>query len=150
MPKKAQWKVLDNSPLAKDVDLVDDILKFRGFEQEEIEKFLNPNLDRLNQPTKLKGITKAVMRIKKAIKNDEEILIFGDYDVDGITSTSLLKRMFEKEFNKEVDYYIPNRLKEGYGLNAPAIRNIAKKNANLIITVDCGIKANEEVELANE
>jgi single-stranded-DNA-specific exonuclease len=90
---------------------------------------------------------KAVQRIAKAIFNREKICIYGDYDVDGITSTSLLY-LFLKELNANVTYYVPNRLEEGYGLNKEAIDEICQKKINLMITVDCGITAVDEVAYA--
>ena len=90
----------------------------------------------------------ATERIIKAIKNQEKVIIYGDYDVDGITSITVLKS-FLKDAGLEVGYYIPNRLEEGYGLNKNAIDKIYNENYELMITVDCGISANEEIEYAN-
>lgn len=89
----------------------------------------------------------AVERIIKAINNKEKILIYGDYDVDGITSTTVLKK-YLMDRGISVDTYIPNRLHEGYGLNKNAIDTIKERNIDLIITVDCGISAIEEVDYA--
>ena len=91
----------------------------------------------------------AVERIIKAIEKNEKILIYGDYDVDGITSVTVLKSFLE-ERGITISEYIPNRLKEGYGLNKKAIEEISKQGIQLMITVDCGISAVEEVEYANE
>ena len=82
-----------------------------------------------------------------AIKDNEKTIIFGDYDVDGITSSTVFKRYLE-ERNLNVDIYIPNRLDEGYGLNESAVREIAAKGYTLMITVDCGITGDKEVETA--
>ena len=90
----------------------------------------------------------AVERIRKAIETQEKVIIYGDYDVDGITSITVLKS-FLKDVGLDVDYYIPNRLEEGYGLNKNAIDEIAKNKYTLMITVDCGISAIEEVNYAN-
>jgi single-stranded-DNA-specific exonuclease len=89
----------------------------------------------------------AVKRIIQAIENKEKVIIYGDYDVDGITSITVLKSFF-KELNIDVAQYIPNRLNEGYGLNKDAIKSIASQGYNLMITVDCGITAVDEVEYA--
>ena len=92
---------------------------------------------------------KAVERIIKAINNQEKVMIYGDYDVDGITSITVLKKFLE-ERGLKTGHYIPNRLEEGYGLNENAIRSIAEQKYTLMITVDCGISGIEEVELANQ
>ena len=90
----------------------------------------------------------AVERILKAIDNQERVIIYGDYDVDGITSITVL-RSFLEDRGIQVNQYIPNRLEEGYGLNKPAIDEIAKNKYDLMITVDCGISGIEEIEYAN-
>ena len=90
----------------------------------------------------------AVNRILKAMKNKEKIIIYGDYDVDGITSITVLKS-FLKDRGIDVDQYIPNRLEEGYGLNNPAVKKIAEQDYDLMITVDCGISGIEEIKYAN-
>lgn len=115
----------------------------------EIEKFLNPKRNDFYDPFLMPDMEKAVDRIEKAIQNKENITIFGDYDADGITSTTILKRFF-KDINIDAKTYIPNRLTEGYGLNKNAIKKIADDNSNLIITVDCGITAIEETKYAKE
>lgn len=115
----------------------------------EIEIFLNPTRHDFRNPFEMPDMEKAVDRIIIAINNNEKIIIYGDYDVDGITSSSILKRFF-KDRGIEVDVYIPNRLDEGYGLNEQAIKKIANEGYNLIITVDCGITAIKETKLAQE
>lgn len=117
-------------------------------DEEEIKVFLNPKRNNFHDPFLMLDMDKAVDRIIKAIKNKEKIIIYGDYDVDGITSITVLKK-FLSERGLEVDYYIPNRLEEGYGLNKEAIQEIAKKGYTLMITVDCGISGINEVEIAN-
>ena len=108
------------------------------FSQEEAERFLRPSFKDLSPPSLLKDIDVATKRIVAAIEKKERILIFGDYDVDGITATSLLYR-FLCNANALVSFYIPNRITEGYGLKPSHIRSCAlKRNINLIITVDCG------------
>ena len=92
---------------------------------------------------------KAVNRIQKAIQEHEKVVIYGDYDVDGITSITVLKR-FLAEQQLQADYYVPDRLEEGYGLNKKAMEHLAKKGYQLMITVDCGITAMEEVDYATE
>ena len=114
---------------------------------DEIEVFLNPKRNNFYDPFLMPDMEKAVERIIKAIENKEKVLIYGDYDVDGITSTTVLKKFLEK-LGITVDYHIPNRLKEGYGLNKEAIEEIAEKGTQLMITVDCGISGVEETEYA--
>ena len=97
----------------------------------------------------MKDMKKATDRIKKAIENKERIYIYGDYDVDGVSSTSILFLYF-KSIDFPVKYYIPNRLEEGYGINEEAIKKIHNDGCDLIITVDCGITSVKEVDLANE
>ena len=129
--------------------MVASIIVNRGItDKEEIRVFLNPNRADFYDPFLLPDMKKAVERIIKAIENKEKMLIYGDYDVDGITSIAVLKQFLE-ERQIEVGYHIPNRLEEGYGLNKEAIEEIAKKGYKLMITVDCGISAIEEVEYAN-
>ncbi|WP_300358968.1 single-stranded-DNA-specific exonuclease RecJ [Fusobacterium sp.] len=125
------------------------ILENRGLTKEnEIEKFIECNISDLRNPFDLKDMEKAVDFILEKKQKKETICIYGDYDVDGITSTSLLYLGF-KEIGIDVEYYIPLR-DEGYGLNKHAIKEIKETGASLIITVDCGISSLEEVEYANE
>jgi len=125
------------------------ILVNRGItDKEEIRKFLNPTRNDFHNPFLIKDMEKAVERIIKAIENQENVTIYGDYDVDGITSITVLKS-FLQDRGLEVNSYIPNRLDEGYGLNREAIEKIVKDGSQLMITVDCGISAIEEIEYAN-
>ena len=129
---------------------ISQILNNRGINDEkDAEIFMNPSLEYLRDPFLMKDMKKATDRIKKAIKNKERIYIYGDYDVDGVSSTSVLYLYF-KSIGYEVKYYIPNRLEEGYGLNEDAIRKIYDDGCDLIITVDCGITSVQEVDLANK
>ena len=116
---------------------------------EEVELFLNPTRDDFHAPFLMPDMEKAVDRILKAIENNEKVIIYGDYDADGITSITVLKK-FLKERGLDVSEYIPNRLSEGYGLNKNAINKIHEQNYTLMITVDCGISANEEIKYATE
>ena len=126
------------------------ILVNRGItEEEKIEKFLNPKRSDFYNPYGMPDMNIAVERIMKAIENKEKTIIYGDYDVDGITSVTVLKSFLE-ERGLHVGVYIPNRLEEGYGLNKKAVEYIADQKYNLMITVDCGISAVEEVEYANQ
>ena len=129
--------------------LLSTIMVNRGISEENAEIFLNPNRHNFHNPFEMPDMEKAVERIIQAINNQEKTIIYGDYDVDGITSTTILKK-FLKDRGLECGYYIPNRLIEGYGLNKESIEKIAKQGYTLIITVDCGITGNEEVKLAKE
>lgn len=129
---------------------ISQILNNRGINDEkDAEIFMNPSLEYLRDPFLMKDMKKATERIKKAIENKERIYIYGDYDVDGVSSTSILYIYF-KSIDYPVKYYIPNRLEEGYGINEDAIRKINNDGCDIIITVDCGITSVNEVRLANE
>ncbi len=125
------------------------ILLNRGFDSPEaVEKFLNPRLSDLHDPFLLHGMDKAMERVTKALLANERIVIYGDYDVDGITATSLLYIIFNK-LGAQVSYFLPNRLVEGYGLSVDGINEAKKQGVDLIITVDTGINAIDEVAYAN-
>jgi len=115
---------------------------------DEAHAFLHADLSSLHDPFLLKGMGKAVSRIRKAVSKGEKILIYGDYDVDGVTSTALLSRVLKK-LGANTAEYIPNRLEDGYGLNLRAAQDAYRKNAKVIITVDCGINAQKEIEYLN-
>lgn len=121
----------------------------RDIEFNEIGSFLNGSLDDLKDPYELKDMEKLVERIDKAIKNNEKICIYGDYDVDGITSITIMYQFLTK-LGAHVMYYLPDRLIEGYGINNNALDEIKSKGVSLVITVDCGITAIAEVEHAKE
>ena len=130
-------------------DLVANILVGRNIlEEKDIKKFLEPVRSDFYDPFLLQGMEDAVNRIIKAIEAKEKIIIYGDYDVDGITSICVLKKFLESR-GIEVFQTIPNRLDEGYGLNKEAIERIAYEKHTLMITVDCGISGIEEIEYAN-
>ena len=131
-------------------ELLTKILVNRGIiDDKEIDTFLNPTRNDFYDPYLMPDMEKAVERIIKAINNQEKVMIYGDYDVDGITSITILKKFLE-ERGLKTGHYIPNRLEEGYGLNENAIRSIAEQKYTLMITVDCGISGIEEVDLANQ
>lgn len=124
------------------------ILFERGYKTvSAINNFLNPSLSQLHQPKLLPDLEKAVQRIIQAIEKKEPILIFGDYDVDGVTGTSLLLRTL-RTVGAKVSFYIPHRVKEGYGLSDTGILYAKSQGFNLIITVDCGTTDFQEIELA--
>lgn len=131
-------------------ELLTKILVNRGItDDKEIDTFLNPTRNDFYDPYLMPDMEKAVERIIKAINNQDKVMIYGDYDVDGITSITVLKKFLE-ERGLKTGHYIPNRLEEGYGLNENAIRSIAEQKYTLMITVDCGISGIEEVDLANQ
>ena len=134
----------DVSELLAKVLVNRDIIK-----DEEIEIFLDPKRTDFYDPFLMPDMKEAVDRILKAIKEKEKVIIYGDYDVDGITSITVLKK-FLLECGLDAGYYIPNRLEEGYGLNKEAINEIGKDGYTLIITVDCGISSVKEVNICNE
>ena len=128
--------------------LLASILVNRNIDEKQIESFLNPTRKSFHDPFLMPDMKKAVDRILQAMQNKEKMIIYGDYDVDGITSITVLKSFLEDR-GIHVDSYIPNRLEEGYGLNKPAIEKIAENEYQLMITVDCGISGIGEIEYAN-
>lgn len=117
--------------------------------QKAIDEFFNPDYDQdLHDPFLLKDIQKAIKRIEKAAKNKEKVAVFSDYDADGICGAVLLTELL-KIFKIEPEIYIPDRNKEGYGLNIKGVEELAEKGVKLILTIDCGITDFEEVKLAN-
>ena len=130
--------------------LVAQVLLNRGIEDtQDASVFLNPKLNQLIEPEKMPGACQAAQIIKEAIKANKKITIYGDYDVDGITSTSMLLHLI-KLLGGKADFYIPHRIEEGYGLNPEAIKSIADSGTDLLVTVDCGISAIESAEFAKE
>jgi single-stranded-DNA-specific exonuclease len=115
---------------------------------EKVNSFAEPRLEDLSDPFLLKGMAEAIQRITDALRENEKILIYGDYDVDGITATSLLFLVLNR-LGAQVDFYLPNRLTEGYGLTREGILEAEQRGINLIITVDTGITAVEEVDFAS-
>lgn len=124
------------------------LLIIRGIHTfEEAKSFFRPSFDDLHDPFLMKGMDKAVERVEQALGNGETILVFGDYDVDGTTSVALVYS-FLKEFG-QVDFYIPDRYKEGYGLSIAGIDYAKQNDIGLIIALDCGIRAVDKVAYAN-
>lgn len=127
-----------------------ELLVQRGIETyEAAKKFFRPELNELHDPFLMKDMDKAVNRIMEAISRNEKILIYGDYDVDGTTAVSTVY-LFFKEFYPNIEYYIPHRYTEGYGISFQGIDYAAENNFPLIIALDCGIKSNDKVDYANE
>ena len=130
--------------------LIAQLLVNRGIETEESARvFLYPALSNLHSPFQLNDMEKAVERLRSAIKRGEKVWVYGDYDADGTTATSLLLNTF-RHLDVPVNFHIPNRFEEGYGLNKTALHRLGEDGCNLLITVDCGITSIEEVRFANE
>ena len=124
-------------------------LVLRGIETyDEAKAFFRPSLDSLHDPFLMKGMAKAVNRITEAIARGEKILIYGDYDVDGTTSVAVVFSFFRAVY-PNLDYYIPNRYTEGYGISSRGIDHAAENGFSLIIALDCGIKSNDKVDYAH-
>jgi single-stranded-DNA-specific exonuclease len=126
------------------------LLVQRGIDTfEKARSFFRPSLDDLHDPFLMLNMDKAVERINQAIENQENILIYGDYDVDGTTSVALVYS-YLKQFYPKIDYYIPDRYDEGYGISYQGIDHAYRNNETLVIALDCGIKAVEKIEYANK
>jgi single-stranded-DNA-specific exonuclease len=152
MAKKV-WKVTETSDnsaiqLAKQLGislLLSRLLVNRGLTDSEVAKaFLAPDLSQLHDPFQFRDMKRAIERIVQAVQSQEQILVYGDYDVDGITSISVIIRVLGKLLPGKLLYYIPKRLEEGYGLHLTSLEKALAKGVRLIITVDCGISAVEE------
>lgn len=151
-----KW-IVSPVPLKEDIEalatennvsrLIAAILCSRGFKSEDASVFLKADANDINDPFLFKGMDKAVARIKTAIENKEKIVVYGDYDVDGVTATTLLLNCL-KDLGADASFYIPSRDKEGYGVNNESVEKMAKDGVTLIVTVDCGITAIEECEYA--
>ena len=152
-----KWKLMESGDknienlLSKEFGIhpiISQILVNRGFQDKEIVRnYLYPSLNNLHSPFLMKDMKNGVLRLLKAIYDHEEIIIYGDYDADGITSVVILFK-FIREITPNVNYYIPDRVQEGYGLNIPAIDKFKKNNVKLIISVDCGISDLEQIAYA--
>jgi len=152
------WQIRESDPaladhLAGALDvhpLVARLLTQRGIASEgQGREFLSPTLADLHEPGLMKGMPEAVDRMVRAVKAGEQVCIYGDYDVDGVTSVSLLA-LFLREVGLTPDYFIPSRLREGYGLNPESVAAIAAKGTGLLVTVDCGISDQEEIQQARD
>jgi len=153
-----RWQIHPHDPeLIRDLErsvqvpaVLAQLLVCRGLVDPPVAReFLDPKLSGLRDPGELPGVTAAVDRITRAMEAGEHIVVFGDYDADGMTATAILFRCLEL-IGANVAYYVPCRLEEGYGLNDGALREIAAKGARLIITVDCGIASLSEAETARD
>lgn len=147
--EKGDEQVVNN--LAQELDInkhIANLLVQRGVRTfEEARSFFRPELSHLHDPFLMKDMDKAVSRIQKAIRQKEKILVYGDYDVDGTTAVSLVYS-FLKKIGADLDFYIPNRYSEGYGISKQGIDFAAENNFKLVIALDCGIKAVDKIEYA--
>jgi single-stranded-DNA-specific exonuclease len=141
----------DTAILAQALDIPEvlaGLLQARGVSNPDMaRRFLTPSLNDLNDPGQMKGINLAVERLLDALRAGDQICIYGDYDVDGVTSVSLLL-LFFRYIGLRAEFYIPSRLEEGYGLNPEAVEKIVAQGTKLLITVDCGISDIDEIEQA--
>ena len=146
IPKSAEKEFEAYSKLARQ------LLFYRGIKSRlEADRFLNSDYERdMHDPFLMLGMEKSVSRILRAIKNNEKIVVFGDYDADGISGSVIFHDFFQKIGFENFHIHIPNRYKEGYGLTFPAIDEFIKSGINLIITVDCGITDASEVKKAKD
>lgn len=146
---KKEW-IINKTAKAASTKLVERLLATRGITKpEDIKDFLNPLETKLTHPNVFTGMTKAVERLVQAIDNEENILVYGDFDADGVTSTALLIRAFT-ELGAKVDYFIPDREKDGHGLNKKAlIKLMATKKPKVIVTCDCASSDIEQVQFLN-
>ena len=158
MTVEKKWSVLDadkslinNLSTSLNVsDIIAKLLVLRGVHTfEEAKLFFRPELEHLHDPFLMKDMSKAVQRIEKAIANNENILIYGDYDVDGTTSVAMVYQFLYKT-TKNIRYYIPCRYTEGYGVSFKAIEYAYENNVSLIIALDCGIRAVSQINYANK
>ena len=130
--------------------ILNGILTARGLTGEILDAYLRPNYDDFHDPYLLPDMTLAVERIVRAFSTNEKIMIYGDYDIDGLTATTLLLDALQRFGFETVDAFIPNRFVEGYGMTIEAVERIAKTGATLIITVDCGSLSEKEIIRAGE
>ena len=157
MPRRWRFATHDSShvaQLARQMNcspLLAQVLLARGVSTgDEAKAFLSAKLNDLHDPALLPNASAAAERIVSAVQSGRRITVYGDYDVDGVTSTAILWHCL-KQTGAQVDYYIPNRLDEGYGLNVEAIRKLYEEDPNrLVVSVDCGICSVEEAALAKE
>ena len=157
MQKRWLIKSAQNSTTVEDFrseiktdSIVAELLLQRGIDSfERARDFFNPSLEQLHNPFALLNMEKAVSLLDQSIENQSRILLYGDYDVDGTTAVSLLYN-FLKEYTDRIDYYIPDRYKEGYGLSDQGVVFAIENNYDLVIALDCGIKAVDKVSRLRE
>jgi len=145
---KRVWKIRSST---NSESILGSLFAARGLgTDEDIKNFLDPQYADHHDPFLMRDMDRAVARIERAMKSDEQITVYADYDADAVTAAAVLLRFFQQLDYKNVDYYIPDRFTEGYGMNTEAVRILFDRGSKLIITVDCGINAFESVLTANE
>ena len=154
-----KWKIRSDSDpdktdaLAQALNIdqfIAQILVQRGVDTfEKAQQFFRPSLENLHDPFQMKDMNKAVSRLKDAICSGETIMVYGDYDVDGTTAVTMMYS-FLRKMDANAHFYIPHRYKEGYGLSEAGVRKAHELKCSLMITLDCGITAVDQVRLANE
>lgn len=149
-PQPAEEAVVSLSEAINISSLLATILVQRGVQTfDQAKTYFRPTLTDLHDPFLMKGMAEAVNRISEAIQNGEKILVYGDYDVDGSTSVALFYGFFRK-YTEQLDYYIPDRYAEGYGVSSQGIEYAKEKGVSVIVTIDCGIKAINKIAKAKE
>ncbi len=149
--KEGDSNIIKHLSVALNVNMViANLLAQRGITSyAEAQAFFRPKLTDLHDPFLMKDMDKAVERLEKAIDNQEKVLIYGDYDVDGTTSVAMMYQFLRSRL-KNLDYYIPDRYSEGYGISKTSILYAAEQNISLVIVLDCGIKAVEKIQMAKD
>lgn len=160
MPIEKRWVVkpqgeasavaaLSADPTLKLPRVLANLLVQRGIDTvERAHKFFNPQLSDLHDPFLMKDMEQAVKRVEQAVRNQEKIMVYGDYDVDGTTAVALVYKFLRQIGHKNLSFYIPDRYTEGYGISVKGINHAARKGVSLVIALDCGIKATEKVVYA--
>lgn len=157
-PPSKRWKVRKPDPALQNAiaasfkisPLTSQILINRGISDlDQAGRFLSSTLSDIRSPLDMKGMKEGVERVVRALHKKEKIAVYGDYDVDGMTATSILL-LFLKAAGGDVSYYIPERISEGYGLNHGAVRKLSERGVTLLITADCGISNQNEIKQAKE
>src|SRR5437868_3419517 len=157
MHRPKRWNIAPPHPAAEELaarlktsPLLAQVLLNRGIaDPADCAAFLRPSLKHLHEPFAIANLRQAADRIALAIRDKQNIVIYGDYDVDGITATAILWHAITL-LGGNVSYYIPHRIDEGYGLNSEAIAQICNEGAKVIISVDCGVTAVEPAKIARE
>ncbi len=142
------WRL--KNPAIEENKIVEQILKRREISEEEISPAGDLKLDDSLDPGLFEGMLNAVEKLLKAASENNRVLVYGDYDVDGITSTALLIEYLRERLQLDVSYYLPDRFEDGYGINRGALKKLGPENYDLLVAVDCGISAVSEVEYLRE